>query len=202
MNFLAENCTFDLLSEDHLTTSEPFNCGDGKEDLDLNEFFTKDFIAYSNELLGKTYCFTLNKNSKIIVCAFSIANDSIKTTNLNNNRKRNLTKKIPHKKRFLKSFPAVLIGRLGVNKDYKKKNIGTELMDFIKSWFVDRKNKTGCRFIVVDSYNRKESTSYYEKNGFKYLFNTEEEEKEYFHLEKEAKIKTRLMFFDLITLKI
>ena len=26
-------------------------------------------------------------------------------------------------------------------------------MDFIKSWFIDEENKTGCRFVVVDSYN-------------------------------------------------
>lgn len=26
-------------------------------------------------------------------------------------------------------------------------------MDFIKSWFVEPYNKTGCRYLVVDAYN-------------------------------------------------
>ncbi|MGE8290276.1 MAG: hypothetical protein ACN6ON_01310 [Sphingobacterium sp.] len=58
----------------------------------------------------------------------------------------------------MKSFPAVLIGRLGVsihfrNLENEEKSIGDQLMDFNKSWFIDHANKTGCRFIVVDSYN-------------------------------------------------
>ena len=32
-------------------------------------------------------------------------------------------------------------------------HIGTEVMDFIKSWFVEPYNKTGCRYLVVDTYN-------------------------------------------------
>ncbi|WP_373284995.1 GNAT family N-acetyltransferase [Parapedobacter defluvii] len=31
----------------------------------------------------------------------------------------------------------MLIGRLGVNSAFRGKGIGHELMDFIKSWFVD-----------------------------------------------------------------
>ncbi len=42
----------------------------------------------------------------------------------------------------MRSYPAVLIGRLGVHKDYRsiegeEDNTGKQLMDFIKSWFID-----------------------------------------------------------------
>ncbi len=74
----------------------------------------------------------------------------------------------------MNSYPAVLIGRLGVNKDYRipdgeENTTGNQLMDFIKTWFLIN-NKTGCRFIVVDSYNNDKALNYLEyKNLIKYL---------------------------------
>lgn len=103
------------------------------------------------------------------------------------------------------SYPAVLIGRLGVHKDYRniegeEDNIGKQLMDFIKSWFIDGANKTGCRFIVVDSYNEPRVLRYYSKNSFEGLFSSETQEKEFTGLPPEADLTTRLMYFDLIVL--
>ena len=40
--------------------------------------------------------------------------------------------------------PAVLIGRLGISTKFQHLHIGTEVIDFIKSWFVEPYNKTGC----------------------------------------------------------
>ena len=56
-----------------------------------------------------------------------------------------------------RSYPAVLIGRLGVNCEFQNTpiHIGRQLMSFIKDWFRHEDNKTGCRFIVVDAYNEK-----------------------------------------------
>lgn len=134
-------------------------------------------------------------------CAFTVSNDSIKTNTLPNSRKKQVNKNIPNQKRF-KSYPAVLIGRLAVSIDYKRKGIGREPMDFIKSWFIDINNKTGCRFIVVDAYNEKEPLDYYAKNGFKTLFSTEEQEKDYTGFPTDNKLKTRLLYFDWIVLSV
>lgn len=103
----------------------------------------------------------------------------------------------------MRSYPAVLIGRLGVHKDYRNvqgedDNTGKQLMDFIKSWFIDGANKTGCRFIVVDSYNEPRALRYYSKNGFEALFSSEEQEKEFTGLRPEDRLTSRLLFFDLI----
>jgi len=73
-------------------------------------------------------------------------------------------------------------------------------MDFIKSWFIDPNNKTGCRFIVVDAYNETIPIKYYRNNDFEFLFSTEEQEKEYMGLLEVDTLKTRLMYFDLIEL--
>ena len=116
-----------------------------------------------------------------------------------NRRKNKVNRAIPHIKRS-RSYPAVLIGRLGVNKDYKRKGIGVELMDFIKSWFIDLENKTGCRYVVVDSYNEPIALNYYTSNGFEYLFPEEAQEKVHYGISSVVLLKTRLMYFDLIVL--
>ena len=195
MSYLDESCTFSILSADVINESNLFDCNHA----DLNDFFSTDCINYANELLGKTYCFRLNTNPAIIVCAFTISNDSIKANFLPNSRKKKVSKSIPREKQF-RSYPAVLIGRLGVHIDYHSKGIGKELLDFIKSWFIDSSNKTGCRFVVVDSYNEEKPLKYYANNGFQFLFSTEEQEQEYTGLKNDQSLTTRLMYFDLIQL--
>lgn len=201
MGFLLNHCTFQIYNSELLDSCQPFDC----DNSDLNDFFRNDALNYHSELLGKTYCFTLDENPQIIVCAFTISNDSIKTFLLPNARKKKIIKDIPREK-AMKSYPAVLIGRLGVNKNYRSvkgdtERTGKQLMDFIKSWFIDGANKTGCRFIVVDSYNEVGPLKYYTENDFVPLFSTDDQEKEYTGIPLEANLPTRLMYFDLIVLK-
>ena len=80
-------------------------------------------------------------------------------------------------------------------------HIGTEVMDFIKSWFVEPYNKTGCRYLVVDAYNEDVPVAFYKKNGFDFMFSTEEQEKSYRGIVSDKPLKTRLMYFDLILIK-
>lgn len=101
----------------------------------------------------------------------------------------------------MRHYPAVLIGRLGVDRGFGKKNIGSDLMDFIKAWFIDPDNKTGCRFVVVDAYIDKYVIDYYKSNGFVEMFSSEDQEKEYYNLKSEDTLKTRLMYFDLIKIR-
>lgn len=196
MSFLLDQCTLQVYDAELLANTQPFNCGNK----DLDEFFANDMLDYFNELLGKSYCFTLDANPSIITCAFTIANDSIKTLYLPNSRKKRVIRE-----KQMRSYPAVLIGRLGVHKDYRniegeEQRIGDQLMDFIKSWFVDGHNKTGCQFIVVDAYNEERVIRYYTNNGFTMLFSEEAQEKEYYQLNSKATLSTRLMYFDLIVL--
>lgn len=195
MSFLVDKCSLRFLDERVLEMCDTFDC----EHNDLNEFFSEDCIYYSKDLFGKTYCFTLDEAPEQIVCAFTLANDSIKAKSLQKSTRNKISRPISNPKRF-HNYPSVLIGRLGVNIKFKRKGIGKELMDFIKAWFIDEQNKTGCRFIVVDSYNEKIPLEYYKKNGFKNIFKSEAEEKEYLSLESKESLKTRLLYFDLIKL--
>jgi hypothetical protein len=201
LGFLLDKCTLQVYDGKVITACQPFDCNNP----DLNDFFRNDALNYHAELLGKTYCFTLDENPEIIVCAFTISNDSIKTFFLPNARKKKVIKDIPRQKQ-MKSYPAVLIGRLGVNKNYRfikdeTDRTGKQLMDFIKSWFIDDANKTGCRFIVVDSYNEVNPLKYYSDNEFVPLFSSEEQEKDYTGIDSVTKLETRLMYYDLILLK-
>lgn len=201
MSFLSNHCSFSPYDSSVISKCNNFNCSHE----DLNDFFINDASDWHQQLLGKTYCFTLDKDPQTIVCAFSVSNDSIKKNLLPRSRAEKISKRFPRQKR-INSFPSVLIGRLGVNKKFRyiegeSDTTGDQLMKFIKSWFRSDRNKTGCRFVVVDSYNEKKALEYYQRNNFEFLFTTEEQEKKFTKVNPEAELKTRLMFFDLILLK-
>lgn len=193
MAFLADNCTFHMLTPSLIAAGAHFSCGDA----DLDEFFQLDAFLQAKQLLCKNYCFTLDESPSAIVCAFTLANDSIKK--IPGNRKKKVEGAIPREKHYA-SYPAVMIGRLGVSDTMQGKSLGTEVLDFIKAWLVDPLNKTGCRFILVDSYNKPQNFRFYERNGFKFLFSTEEQEREFRDLKEDKPLNTRLMYFDLIEL--
>ena len=171
-----------------------FSCGDD----DLDDFFSNDVFLYEAELLGKTYCWINRKNQREIVAIATLSYDGIKTYTLDNPSRNALQRKIPQSKRH-RSYPAVLIGRLGVNKTFQGRglNIGSQLMDALKYWFVDENNKAACRYMLVDAYNVEATIHYYTKNGFKPLYKTELSEKESFGIQSEEQLRSRILFFDL-----
>jgi len=176
--------------------SNAFDC----EEPDLNEFFEKDAKDFSSQLLGKSYCFQLDADPKEIVCIFTISNDSVKAKQFPKASQKKIKRDIPYAKQRLKSFPAVLIGRLGVDKKYREGNFGSQVLELIKAWFREEGNKTGCRFVVVDAYNNPRVLNFYKKNGFETLFDNENEEASYLHvnLKPDEVLHTRIMLFDLI----
>lgn len=91
-------------------------------------------------------------------------------------------------------------------------------MDLIKTIAINPDNATAARYLVVDAINTPKVISYYESNGFKFLFASDQEELECLHNVPQESIwrkikrvvtgsnepisesKTRLMYFDLIVL--
>jgi GNAT superfamily N-acetyltransferase len=181
------------LNNQTLSQCQPFSCGDK----DLDDFFLNDTDNYYQQLLGKSYCYRLDEDPSTIVCAFTIANASMEVKHLPGSRRKKLTELIPREKN-LSSYPAFLICRLGVNVAFRKQKIGSELMELIKLWFLTPEIIGGCRFITVDAYNNENTRRYYTVNGFKDLFSTEVQEKEYLGMAPDKELKTRLMYFDLI----
>ena len=169
-----------------------FTCGD----TDLDDFFHNDAERYAAELMGKTYCWITEQKPHRIVALFTLANDSIKTLHLDKTTRNRLNRPIDNPKRG-RSYPATLIGRIGVNQEFQGMNVGSQLMQFIKDWFRHEDNKTGCRFLVVDAYNNPRTLHFYERNDFRFLHTDEVEERAYYDIPSEKTIATRLMYFDL-----
>ena len=198
---MLEQCDFMELTEEVLQQCKGFTC----KDEDITESFTQDYADYAYQLLGKSYCFVKPDTSEI-VCAFTVANSSVKVDSLPSNLRNKLNRKIPNAKRR-PQYPAVLVGQLAVSDLFSGHHVGDELLDFIKSWFIDPLNKTGCRYVIVDAVNHPKVFEYYQRNGFKFLFSSDEEEWTFLHnkgLEQTTPIepmKTRLMYFDLIYLR-
>ena len=67
-----------------------------------------------------------------------------------------------------KSSPSVKVGRLGVSNEWQGGGIGTELLTMIKD-FMLTDNRTGCKYITVDAYNKPRVLRFYAKNGFALL---------------------------------
>ena len=193
MSFLYDECSLCELKEK--SDLEGFCC----EDKDLDDFFTNDCFAYAKELLGKTYFYTVKSEPTTVVCAFTLANAGIRVSDLPNARRKKVEANIPHVK-SLKDYPAVLIARLGVSKEFRSKHIDSHVLRYIKYWFLDPYNKTGCRYVLVDAYNSASTIRFYESNGFATVFSSEEQEKEYRHIAEERPLNTRLMYFDLMPL--
>lgn len=191
---LEEKAAMQPYTEEVATYCEPFRCGDH----DLDDFFSKDAFLYDTELLGKTYAWINIEDPTKILGLITLANDSVKAKNFVVTARNRIQRSITNAKRGM-NYPAVLIGRLGVSAEYRGKgfNIGSQIIDFIKGWFRVKDNKTGCRFIVVDAYNNEKTLRFYERNGFKPLYKTEQEEREFLGLEPEEPLATRFMFFDL-----
>jgi GNAT superfamily N-acetyltransferase len=142
----------------------------------------------------------LASNPKQILGMVTLANDSVKAKYIASAAKNRVQRGITNAKRGM-NYPAVLIGRLGVSANYigKGMNIGSQIIDFIKDWFRSDDNKTGCRFIVVDAYNNEKTLHFYEKNGFKTLYKSEQEECDFFGIKLGEPLETRFMFYDLKT---
>lgn len=147
-----------------------FDCGDR----DLTDFFHVDAIPHKRELIGVTYFF-YDDSIKSAIAFFTVSNDAVRTDAFRDN--------LPDGKRY-NFYPAVKIGRLGVSKEYQRQGIGIQVIDFIK-WFFTAENKTGCRFLTVDAYNKPEILTFYCKNGFTFLS------------EKDAHRQIRTMICDL-----
>ncbi len=195
---LVEDCLFRPLSVESQEYINNFHCGND----DLDDFFHYDAPLYASELMGKSYCFVSSQEDVTkIVGAFTVANDSIKVYDLPKTSQNRLQRKIPNAKR-MRSYPAVLIGRLGINSCFQGKglHLGDQLLDFIKRWFLHPENKTGCRYIVVDAYNTPKIITFYIRNGFSFLYDNEAEEKSVFKISTNSLLRTRLMVFDLMPL--
>jgi len=166
---------------DDFSEFSSFNCDDD----DLNDFIWNDARSHKDFLIAETYAYKFldDQGHPTAPIAFaSLSNDSIPLPSV--------IKDEHGLSAFgYKNFPAVKIGRLAVHRELQSGNIGTGILNILKTLFITN-NRTGCRFITVNAKNRPRTINFYLKNDFQFL--------------DEEKYKTKLtqfMFFDLLRFK-
>jgi ribosomal protein S18 acetylase RimI-like enzyme len=190
---LQKDCEPVILSPEQLISS--FDCGND----DLNDFFNHDAIKYQEQMMCQVYFFRHNETGKV-VCAFSLSADSLKAAWLPGSRRKKVKELIPREK-SLQSYPAFLIGRLGVAVEFGSQGIGSQLLDFIKD-ICPALYPNLARFLFVDAYNEPSVLHYYRKNGFVTVFSVEEQERDYYKRSDDMEsLRTRFMYYDMIQWK-
>lgn len=171
-----------LLTDSHKIKS--FDC----EDEDLNEFLFEKAKDFKKQFLATTF---LIESESRTVAYYSVFHDSLNVEEEDfaskSTFKKFLKNLVSHPKRHLKSFPALKIGRLGIDKEFKNQGIGRKIVSNIINEAFDLNNRQGCKLITVDAYNQ--SIDFYRKIGFEFLTSNDEGE------------DTRQMYFNLSLLE-
>ena len=186
---LYRDCKMIILSEKNAISD--FDCGNE----DLNDFFNQDAIQYKRQMLSQTYFFRHNICGTV-VCAFSFSASSIKTVDLPGSRRKKVKEFIPREK-SLKSYPGILIGRLGVSTKFAGQGVGSQLMRVIKNFCLVQ-FPDFVRYLFVDAYNEPAIVGFYQKNDFIEVFSTQEQEKQSYRHPPTEPLQTRYMFYDMI----
>jgi len=189
MIVLTKDCT--LLSVSETQFISDFDCGDEE----LSDFFNNKSLSFKQQLLAMT-CFFRHDETEKIVCAFSLSPNALKAKDLPNSRQKKVKQLVPYEKN-LQSYPAFLVGRFGVAKEFNGLGIGTQLMDYIKGYCLDH-YPDFCRFLVVDAYNLPAVLKFYFKNGFSTVFSSEEQERKAYRISPNEILPTRYLFYDMI----
>ena len=163
----------------------------------FEKFLKKDATLYKDELLCVTHIYTPKTDPSKVVAYYTASNDALQVSNLPRSRKDKVKKRVSHEKRHLDTHPAILIGRLAVDKVLANPGVGSDILNVIKAELITTAQKSACRYIIVDAINEPEVLSFYLKNSFEYLFPEEKTEKEYY---EKTVLKSRYMFFDLLPL--
>lgn len=141
----------EVINSSHIITD--FDCG-----LDsVNDFLKNEALQNSNDLLSRTYVVTQDKN-KHVIAYITICSHVL-------NRKE---EGYVINRKFRGKIPAILIAQLGVDKGFRRHNIGKSLVQRCFSEIVEVSKYIHFYTVIVDAANDK-LISYYENQGFNML---------------------------------
>ena len=148
-----------------------FSC---QRETDLEDFLMHKAIPYEKTNFGKTYlCIDSGelKNGKFVVLAyFTIAQKSIDISSVSNNKKKKVLGNYPGRD-GLNSAPAYLIGQLGRSDLCDKEDLpGQQLLNECYHSISIASRVVGGNLIVLECREHMYE-KFYEKQGFKKLYN-------------------------------
>lgn len=133
------------------------------DDLGLNEFIHKEALDFQREALGVTHLFYYQG---VLVGFATVAMGSVSV--------KETTLRLPFfgtKRRY----PALLLGRLGVDNKYRKRHIGHCICLWTIGLAKELSERIGCRFVIL--MTNQPTVKFYQKSGFDICPKYEKKEK-------------------------
>lgn len=128
---------------------------DGSDPLGIHRFYYNDLQRYQENNLSAT---RLVKIRNKIVGYFTVSMNAIELDKLGKDEKvKNTTPK---------KYPAMLIGRMGIDKKYRRKGIGTEICQFCKGLAIEVSKDVACRYVMLHTTDDRNKVRFYNESGF------------------------------------
>ena len=131
-----------------------FKC-DQDDRLGCDDFIHKEDEAklYQKERHGITYLFSYDDN---FIGYVTLAMSSIPARRIDKRFKESIS---------LKFYPSLLIGRLAVGNNWRRKGVGKYLCDWSLGVAMTLSEKVGCRYVIVETDQN--NVNFYENCDFK-----------------------------------
>ena len=176
---LGELLNAEYVQEKLEQSFQKFSC---QRETDLEDFLKDKAILYENTNFGKTYLILdkeeLDKGSFIVMAYFTIAQKSVDISAISNKQKRKMLGSYPGRDN-LKSIPAYLIGQLGRSDSYSSQQLsGTDILNECYNAISMAARIVGGNLIILECRECMFS-NFYEKHGFKKLYNDLSKDKLY-----------------------
>lgn len=148
----AEELEFAKLNGQDLSS---FDCTvDSKDEQGLQEFIQKQARGFQQANLGTTYLVLLKGE---VVAFVTLAMTSILVERMQADEKvEGVT---------LTSYPALLVGRLAVDRRFRRRKLGTKVCSWCLGLARGLSSQVGCRYIVLHA-KRDDAISFYKNNFF------------------------------------
>lgn len=143
-----------------------FKC-DQDDELGCDEFIHNEDEAklFQRERQGITYLFF---HEDTMIGYVTLAMSSIPAKRMEGRFKKHV---------HLRIYPSLLVGRLAVDNNWRKKGIGSYLCNWSVGFALSTSEKVGCRYVILET-NKGKKVDFYEKCGFQKGKELKDEEEE------------------------
>lgn len=161
----AYELQFEILNSKHNLST--FDCSKDDE-LGLNEFIHDEALAFQKENLGITYLFFYNG---VIVGFATLAMSQIEA--------KETKVKLPIQT-TIRDFPALMIGRLATDNNFRGRHIGMNISLWCVSKAKQLSQDVGCKLIIIRTNDKK--YTFYQTCGFETVPKYEKKSKKWMYL--------------------
>lgn len=141
-----------ILSEEHDLSEF---CCDFEDESGVDDFIHFEALGFQTLQLGTTYLFYYKEKCLGFI---TLAMASIRLKELEEEEADKMGEKA------ISSFPSLLIGQLGTHNDFRRKGIGSILIEFALGMADSLSNQIGCRYVSL--VTRPGLVHFYQKLGF------------------------------------